>query len=475
MPEGKSYTSSNGSSRRGRVVALVFILAVALTVRSLTAYFIGTHMDDPGWFPSGIYATFDRSAQEWLDGRASILWIDDPSRTDAAVYAPGYPLWLAFIYAVTGSRSPVAVQNVQWVLDSFSILLIVGLGATAFGWRTGMWAGGIAALWPLLALTGASPLADAPTAWFVIAAAWMLALAAKRGGLGWALGAGALVGASCWLRANAMLLVFFWALAVVLLARFDLKRRLLLSGGVVLAGMIVISPIVVRNAVAFHAFVPIGLGAGTNMLAGIGDTERGALEFGIPKDDSDVVARERAALDISPDEQFTLYYPDGIERDRKRMREAMAIIMAHPLWYAGTVAYRMAAVMKFAGEPSGIYGSSGINVTPQKCLPPAWQGGIAAALVKFLGMLQSVLRYLLLPLMLVGAILAFRANRLSAALIMTTVAYYWLVGSMMHTHIRYGLPMYALLTIFAGHALWRLKDLAMTRRLSSLTTPESEA
>ena len=205
-------TSSSSLTRR-RLLALLFILALAFSVRALTANFLRAHLDDPGWFPSGIYANFDRQAQDWLDGRASIFWINDPSRTDAAIYPPGYPLWLAFIYTVTGSRSPAAVQNVQWVLDACSVLLLVGAGVTAFGWRTGLRAGWIAALWPLLALSGAAPLADAPTSWIVFGAAWLLLLAAKRESVGWAIAAGALVGASCWLRANAMLLVFFWALA----------------------------------------------------------------------------------------------------------------------------------------------------------------------------------------------------------------------------------------------------------------------
>jgi hypothetical protein len=39
---------------------------------------------------------------------------------------------------------------------------------------------------------------------------------------------------------------------------------------------------------------------------------------------------------------------------------------------------------------------------------------------------------------------------------------------LIHTHIRYGLPMQALLTIFAGLALWRLKELLVSRKLSSL-------
>jgi DMSO reductase anchor subunit len=76
-------------------------------------------------------------------------------------------------------------------------------------------------------------------------------------------------------------------------------------------------------------------------------------------------------------------------------------------------------------------------------------------------MLQSVLRYLLLPLMLIGLILGFRLDWRMSALLLATVSYYLVVGSMIHTHVRYGLPMHALLTIFAGITLWRLKEFAV--------------
>jgi 4-amino-4-deoxy-L-arabinose transferase-like glycosyltransferase len=443
-----------------RVLALLFILALALTVRALTANFLRAHLNDPGWFPFGIYSAFDRQAQDGLDGRASFFRIDDPSRTDKAVYPPGYPLWLAFIYELSGKRSPAVVQNVQWILDSFAVLLVVGIGVTTFGWGVGLSAGWIAALWPLLAAYGAVPLADAPTSWIVLAASWMLLLAARRQSVAWALGAGALVGASCWLRANAMLLVFFWALALLLLVQASWRRRALLSASLVLAALMVIAPVVVRNVFAFHAFVPTGLGAGTNLLEGIGETERGTKEFVAAANDSDLLEQERAELKAPPDAPFSLYYPDGIRRDRERTRKALAIIVRHPFWYAGTAVRRMAGVMKYAGEPSGIYGSAGINVTSKKSLPPAWQGGALALLVNTLGMLQSVLRYVLLPLMLVGLVLAFRLNWRMSALLMATVFYYLVVGSMMHTHVRYGLPMHALLTIFAALTLWGLKDFA---------------
>ena len=450
-----------------RLLLLILIVTLAFAVRALTANFLRAHLNDPAWFPAGIYELFDAPAQDWLDHRSTIFWIDDPSRTDRATYAPGYPLWLAFIYKLGGSRSPATVQNVQWVLDSFAVLLVVGVGVTAFGWRVGLWAGGVAALSPLLAIYGSVPLADAPTSWIVVAATWIFLLAAKRKTLGWAIAAGALIGLSCWLRANAMLLIFFWAAASLVFVRANLKRRLGLALGVVLGGVLLISPIIYRNAIAFHAFVPTGLGAGTNLLEGIGETDRGAKEFGAPPNDSDVVEQERVAANVPPGTEFTLYYPDGIERDRARTYRALQIIKQHPFWYAGTVAQRMAMVLKYAGEPSGIYGSAGINVTSRKCLPPPLQRGAIAFIVTVLGDFQSVLRFIVLPLVIIGIVWAFKWNWRTSGLIMAGVFYYWVIGSLIHTHIRYGLPMHALLTIFAGITLSKIADFVRDREFLS--------
>lgn len=457
----------NDKPARKRALNLLLMVALALAVRGLTAQFVGARLADAGWFPYGIYAVFDRQAQDALDNRAGFFRLDDPSRTDAAIYPPGYPLWLAFIYSVTGTRSAAVVQSVQWVLDAFSVLLIVGAGVTAFGWRAGLAAGWMAALSPLLATYGAVPLADAPTGWVVVGGAWMLLVAAKRRSLGWALGAGALVGASCWLRANAMMLALFWSLSLLLFVKANWRTRFKLSAALALGATLLIAPVVVRNIIAFRAFVPVGLGVGTNLWEGIGETER-AAEFGAVYGDEQLLERERAEMGVAPDAPFGLYYPDGVRRDRERTRRALAVISRHPFWYAGVVLRRMMGVMKYAGEPSGIYGSAGINVTDKKTLPPRWQGGVFALFVNLLGMVQSVLRYMLLPLILLGAVLALRREWRTSMLIMTTVLYYLVVGSLMHTHIRYGLPMHALLVIFAALAFLGIKDVVLSRKLSTL-------
>jgi len=441
------------SQTRRRALALFFILALAFSVRVLTANFLRAHFDDPGWFQFGSYAVFDGQAQGILDHKIRPFWIDDSSRTDQIVYPPGYALWMAFIYAITGDRTPVSVQKVQLIIDSLLVLLIVGIGATAYGWRVGLFAGAMAALSPLLALSGATPNADAPASWLVMGAVWCLLLATKRQRVLFVIAAGALLGLACWLRVNPLLLFVAWAIALLLVVRASRRRRLALSGALALATLLVISPVVIRNLVVFYPEIaPTGLGIGWNLWAGIGETNRGA-EFGAPCCDEQMIEQDRRAMGLRPDAPLGLFWPDGIRRDRERGQKAVAVIKTHPFWYAGVMARRVWGHLKFAGKPAGNVGSAGVNVTSQKCLSPERQGGPLALGTNVLGMIQSVLRYLALPLMLIGIVLAWRKDWRVTGLLLATVLYYLVTLAVGHSEIRYGLPMQELLFIFAGVAI----------------------
>src|SRR4051794_31915689 len=88
---------------RRRALMILCMLLVSFSVRALTAEFMRARLTDAGWFQTGTYAIFDNQARDILEGRASFFWIDDPTRTQAAVYPPGYALWLAFIYRASGA------------------------------------------------------------------------------------------------------------------------------------------------------------------------------------------------------------------------------------------------------------------------------------------------------------------------------------------------------------------------------------
>ncbi len=433
-----------------RLLLLLLIVALAFAVRALTANFIRAHLNDPSWFQSGSYAVFDSQAQAILDRREPLFWINDSSRTDRVVYPPGYPLWIAFIYQLSGNRSPVAVQRVQVLLDSFAVLLIVGIGVAAFDWKVGLIAGVLAALSPLLALAGATPNADSPTYWWVLGGVWCLLFAYRREKLVYAIAAGALLGISCWLRVNPLFLFVVWAIALALFMQTERRRRLMFGGAVALATLITISPVVIRNLVVFYPQVaPTGLGVGWNLLAGIGETDRGP-EFGVPATDSEMIEEDKKQMNVPADARLELFYPDGIRRDRERGKKAVSIIASHPFWYSGVIARRAASHLKLFGAPTPHLGSAGINVTSEKCLPPQRQGGVVGLVVNVMGMLQSVMRWTVLPLMLIGIVIAWRKDWRLSALVLATVVYYLLTLAIGHSELRYGLPMQSLLLIFAG-------------------------
>lgn len=425
----------------------------------LTMQFMRAHLHDPSWFQSGSYNIFHRRAQNILSGQERIFWIDDPSRTDLVQYPPAFPWWVAAVYTLTSDQSAYAVQRVQWVLDLvLTMLLASGMALTAYGWRVSIATSFLVALSPVLAMYGASPTADAPTTWFVLGGLWCLLLAAKRNSIRWAIGAGVLLGVACWVRVNPLYLSLFWALALLMFVRMQWRRKLGLGAAVVLSTLIVISPIVIRNYLVFPDFTPTGGTLGTNLWEGLGETELGRQHGFILGDDL-MVERERIKLGLPPDLPMSVMWPDGIRRERERTRESLDFIKQRPIWYAGVMLHRMWGMLKVAGAPLPYYGSAGINVTSTKTLQPGSQGGVLAFLVNVLGMVQSVTRYVLLPLAAFGIWLGVRRNWLMTALLLATMFYYLVPGTAAHTEIRYVLPLHCILPLFAGLSLIYLAEL----------------
>jgi hypothetical protein len=462
--KARAWVNGISPTARRRAILFLLIFALAFSVRALTTQFMRSHLEDPSWFQSGSYAVFDERARNILDGRERPFWIDDASRTDLVQYPPAFPLWVTAIYSATGERSMYAVQRVQWILDSVLVMfLVTGIAVTAYGWRAGLAASFLTALSPLLAMYGAWPSADAPTNWFVLGGVWLLLIAAKRQSILWAMGAGLMLGIACWFRVNPLYLAGAWALALLFFVRANWRRRFALGAAVVLATLVVISPIVFRNYVVFPDFTPTGGTVGINLWEGLGETELGR-SYGFLYGDDKMIERERIKMNLPQDFPLKAFWPDGIRRDRERVHESLVVIKKHPFWYMGVMLHRMWGMLKVAGEPLPYYGSSGINVTSKKCLPVAWQGGMLALFVNLLGMIQSVVRYLFLPLAAFGVWLSVRRDFFTAALLLTTVLYYLVPGSAAHTEIRYVLPMHSLLPIFAGLSLCRLAEMAFGRK-----------
>ncbi|HEU5237115.1 MAG TPA: glycosyltransferase family 39 protein [Pyrinomonadaceae bacterium] len=446
-----------------RVLFFFLVFLVAASIRLLTFNFLRANLNDPGWFQSGSYRVFDKRANDILDGKGKLFWIDDPSRTDLVQYPPAYPWMVAAIYRATGQRSAYAVQSVQAVLDFIiSMVLITGLAVTAYGWPTGLAANVLVALSPLLAIVGVAPSADAPTTWFVFSGLWLFVIAAKRSSVSLAFLSGLILGVGCWLRVNPLYLCLFWAVPLFLFGRNNRWMRVKMATAVVIGTVLMILPIVIRNYVVFPDFTPTGGTIGANLWEGLGETELGRSN-GFALGDEVMVERERVKLGVPADAPFEQMWPDGIKRERERTRESLAFIRQHPVWYAGVVLHRMWGMLKIAGAPLPYYGTSGINVTSRKCLSPARQGGVTAAVVNVLGMLQSVTRYALVPLAAFGCWFAVRKDWAITSLLLATIFYYLVPGSFAHTEIRYVLTLHWILPIFAGLSVVTLGQFVRSR------------
>ena len=450
---------------RKHLFIILAVLTIAFGVRLCTFMFMRAHLNDAGWFQFGSYSVFDRQARDLLNGQQNLFFITDSTRTDLAQYPPAFPAWVAVIYKLGGNHSAYSVQLVQWFLDFvLSLFLITGITVTAFGWRAALGAGLLVGLSPLLALYAAYPSADVPTSWFVLGGNWCLLLALKRKNVWWALFAGVLLGVACWLRVNPLFLCVGWAIALLLFTKDTWKWRLVMGSAVLIGTVVIVSPIVIRNYFSFPDFTPTGGTVGANLWEGLGETELGranGFEFG----DDKLIERERIKMGLPAGSRIEAQWPDGIRRDRERVRESLNFIRQHPIWYAGVMFQRMWGMLKVAGDPLPYYGTSGINVTAKKCLPPNWQGGAIALGVTVLGMIQSVARYLLLPLVVLGVYSALRTNAMTACLLLVTVIYYLVPGTVGHTELRYMLPMHAILIVFAGEGLRWATNVLTSRRV----------
>src|SRR5258707_15121102 len=120
----RALAASRSPRRRTRVAALASIFLLALAVRSLYALDLAPVMYSRVQPGTGMAWRYDEAAASILRGDG-VLWprVPDPARTGLLARPPGYPLYLALVYAGLG-RSFFAAQLVQNVLTSAGCVLL---------------------------------------------------------------------------------------------------------------------------------------------------------------------------------------------------------------------------------------------------------------------------------------------------------------------------------------------------------------
>jgi len=193
----------SAAASRGRAwLPWILILLVALAAR--LAFVIAL----PPNFVFSDTRDYDQIAR-WL--------LDQHTFGHVPLRAPGYPAFMALVYAVSG-RSVTALRCVEAVLGTLSVGLIARLGVRLFGRPSGLIAGAIAAVHPVMAFLPSAIYTENLLVFLLVVALSFAFDALDRPGLWRWAASGAWIGLAMLVRPNVIALLPGLALGFTLLA-----------------------------------------------------------------------------------------------------------------------------------------------------------------------------------------------------------------------------------------------------------------
>jgi Dolichyl-phosphate-mannose-protein mannosyltransferase len=331
------------SRSKALLVRCLLIFLIAVGVRLL-------HWQDQHvWIASGktalggVYKHYEREAERMINDRSLLFPREQAAEGDARMllHPPGYAILLAAILKFSDDPQP-ALWFIQLVGDALAAVLVFLIAAELLPLLAALIGGLLVALSPHLAYYSLILTPDSLAALLLLAGVYLLVRATRRPRLATVICAGAAVGLSCWLRANAQALAPLLGLLMLLL--FDRRRGWRYAAALLLATVAVIAPITIRNLLVFHRFIPISIMTGLNLAEGIGDYDQEG-RLGMPRSD-----REARLKDVEwsgrSDYGNSLWFPDGIERDRVRWDRAAGVIRERPAWFIGVMFNRAGFMLR---------------------------------------------------------------------------------------------------------------------------------
>jgi 4-amino-4-deoxy-L-arabinose transferase-like glycosyltransferase len=270
----------------GRWLVLVICL-VALAVRVCAVRFFPAA-------PTSDAADYHRLAVDLLARRGYV----DSQGAETAWRPPGYPLFLAGVYA-GGGADPHAAYLVQSVLGSVTILLLMLLGRLLLGSREALLSGLLAAVYPSFYWLPRALLSENLVLPLLIGALCTAAVLLRTLQPGWAVTLGIVLGLGVLVR-GAIFLVVIVLLAGLIggAARDRSSRQALALASVALGTMLaVLLPWELRNYGLFHRIVPLATQDGITLYASYWPPQVGPKRIwgNLPgEEDPAVAAAERA-------------------------------------------------------------------------------------------------------------------------------------------------------------------------------------
>jgi hypothetical protein len=267
------------------------------------------------------------------------------------IHPPGYPIMMTAFFKMSDEpdkKSKLAeadrwMRVVQITVDSAASVLVFVIASELLPLAVAIIAGLLAGLSPHLAYYSLLVAPDSLAVLPILLAVYLIIRATKRPRLITVMAAGVMIGVSCWLRSNALLLAPF--LSAVALLLFEAGKRWRYSIAMVGAAMIVISPVTIRNWAVYHRFIPLSLGAGITMMEGVAVFDKEG-RFDLPANDA---AARLKDVEWYGRQDYTdsLWVPDGIERDRARLKRALQAIRSDPAWFFRVMLRRMAFMLRY--------------------------------------------------------------------------------------------------------------------------------
>lgn len=310
---------------------------------------------------------YRREARRMLEER-SILFprqAVEPGDAKMVIHPPGYSVVMAATFSFFGeTESPL--RWLQIICDALSSVLILLIAMELLPMAVAIIAAMLVALSPHAAYYSLRLSPDSLAVLPILLAVYFILRARQNPSVYRIAAAGLMLGASCWLRANAVLLAP--VLAVTMLILFERRRRLIYSSVIVLVTVLVIAPISLRNWVVYHRFMPISLPAGVNLIQGIAEVDKEG-RFGMPLSDLDVLKTD-VEWNNRPDYGGHMWTPDGIERDRTRFARGIDVIKSHPLWYLGGILRRSKFMLSYNEAIHRDWPFNTATVPPVLTFPP---------------------------------------------------------------------------------------------------------
>jgi 4-amino-4-deoxy-L-arabinose transferase-like glycosyltransferase len=422
--------------RKLLIVALIFFVALGVRVLNWAA-----HRHEVPAVQTSVVLNYKHLASLIrANGLASLYDASSStSNPDLLGHPPGYPILLSLIYRVAPD-SDTATQFFQMILDSLSAVIIFLIAVELFPAAVGAIAGLMAAFAPQFSWNSILLLPDSLAALPILLAVLLITRSRHRPRLLSILAAGMLIGVSCWVRANALLLPPF----LVLLFSFIYQRGKRLRPALMLicGACLIIGPLTIRNAVVFGKFIPVSLGAGQTLIEGIADYNTDGT-LGLPQTDMEIIRGEAETFQ-RPEYARSLFTPDGPARDRARFARGFAVIRSHPVWFFGVMLRRAASMLR-------------LERTPLR-LQTTTSNSSARLLQWSLRTVQKLfITAIFLPLVLIGAgILVYKRQFQSLALLLVIPCYYFCAQSALHTEYRYVLVIHYFLFVFAALAVYAI-------------------